>query len=834
MSANSLGMIQNLIRYQIFVLVLIWIQQRPTPKCTMIKTYFKVTVRTLLRDKVTTLINVAGLTLGITTCLILFLIIRDGSSYDTHHSKFDRIYRVVSHSIENGRDFYTEGVPPALSEAIKNDFQEVEEVAFMSYRRSTLISVEQPDGTFKKYDEKKGVVITEPSFFKVFDRSMIIGDAIKGLDDPNEALISRAWADRYFGGEEVAIGKVVKHDDIEYTIRGVMQDYPSTTDLPFDLMLSYSTTKKSFDALAWSSVSDNDNCFFLLKENESIGKVDATMEAFAAKYLGTGDNNERRSQYLTQPMKTVHSDARFGTYNKKMPPSARISLIVIGIFMLIMACINFINLTTAEAVRRTKEVGIRKVLGSSRWQLITKFTGETCIVTVIAVLLSLALTQLLLMPINTFLDTTLSLQMSSDYRIWIFLAALTFGVSLLSGLYPAFVISRFKPAAVLKGTVNMKSVGNFNLRRSLVVMQFFISQLFIVGSIVVIKQLSFIENQDLGFKKDAIITVPIPEKEKVSATSKMRTLKNEIMRIASVEDASLNYSPPSSAGVLSTGFKLIDSNEELTAEVKHIDGRYLDLFAIDLIAGENLTDSDTTNAFIVNEKLVQTAGYASNEEIVGKEMELWGKRFTVRGVVKNFNTRSLGKPIEPVILINDIGGYNNLSVKLTGSNMQNAITEIQKLWEASYPEYLFKYEFLDEQVRNLYRGERKMSTMVTIFSFVAVFIGCLGLFGLISFMANQKVKEVGIRKVLGASVESIVLLFSKEFLKLIAIGFLLAAPASGFVMNKYLQEFAYKIELGPGIFIMALAVAILLALVTVGMKSFKAATADPARSLRSE
>lgn len=800
----------------------------------MLNTYFKVTLRTLLRDKVTTIINLAGLTLGITTCLILFLIIRDGSSYDKHHSKLDRIYRVVSHSIENGRDFYTEGVPPALPEAFRNDFPEVEEVVFTSYRRSTMVSVEQPDGTFKKFDERKGVVVTEPSFFKVFDRGMVIGDAIKGLDDPNEALISRAWANRYFGDIEKAIGKAIKHDDVEYTIRGVMEDYPSTTDLPFDLMLSLTSTRNAFESLGWSSVSDNDNCYFLLKEDQSIEKVNASMEAFAAKYLGTGDDNTRRSEYMIQSMGDVHTDNRYGTYNKKMPPSARISLIAIGTFLLVMACINFINLITAEAVRRTKEVGIRKVLGSSRFQLIQKFTGETCIVTVVAVMLSLSLTQLLLQPMNTFLDMELSLQMGSDHRIWLFLLTLTLGVSLSSGLYPAFVISRFRPVAVLKGNVSMKSAGNFNLRRSLVVMQFFISQLFIIGSIVVVKQMSFIESQDLGFRKEAIVTVPIPEKEDMSPGSKMRTLKNEVMRLSSVEGASLNYSPPSSAGVLSTGFKLTDNSEELTTEVKQVDGNYLDIFAINLIAGEGLGDSDTTNGFLVNEKLVQTAGYGSNEEIIGKEIEFWGKRLPVKGVVRNFNTRSLGKPIEPVILLNDVRGYNNLSIKLTGTNMQSTISDIQKLWEASYPEYLFKYEFLDEQVKNLYRGERKMSTMVTIFSFVAVFIGCLGLFGLISFMANQKVKEVGIRKVLGASVESIVLLFSKEFLKLIAIGFLLAAPASAFVMNKYLQEFAYRIELGPSVFIMALGVAIALALLTVGMKSFKAASADPARSLRSE
>lgn len=517
-----------------------------------------------------------------------------------------------------------------------------------------------------------------------------------------------------------------------------------------------------------------------------------------------------------------------------MPPPARISFIVIAVFLLVMACINFINLTTAEAVRRTREVGIRKVLGSSRWQLITKFVGETCIVTVVSVIASLAFTQLLLQPVNTFTDMSLSLNLAGDFRIWTFLILLTLIVSLVSGLYPAFVLSKFRPASVLKGHINVKSTAGFNLRRTLVVMQFFISQLFIIGTIVVAEQMDYMEDQDLGFRKDAIITIPIPESEKASPTTKMRTLKNEILRISAVHGASLNYSPPSSAGVMTSGFKIVDNSEELSTQVKHVDGDYLDLFAISLVAGQGLGDHDTTDGFIVNEKLVQTAGYASNEEILNKEIEFMGKRLPIKGVVKDFNTRALSKPLEPVILFNDIDGYRNMSIKLTGKNMQSTISEIQKLWENAYPEYLFKYEFLDEQVKNLYRGERKMSTLVTSFSLVAVFIGCLGLFGLISFMANQKTKEVGIRKVLGASVESIVLLFSKEFARLICIGFVLAAPASAYLMNLYLAEFAYRITLGPSIFIMALAATFSIAILTVGFRSFRAASADPVRSLRSE
>jgi ABC-type antimicrobial peptide transport system permease subunit len=696
-----------------------------------------------------------------------------------------------------------------------------------------MIGVEQTDGTLKKYEEAKGLAITQPSFFKIFDRKMLIGDAEKSIDEPNEAIISHKWAVKYFQSDENAIGKTIRFEDHDYSIRGVMEDYPSTTDLPFDLILSYITTKASFDAAGWNSVSDNDNCYFMLKADESISNLESLLPKFVDKYNGEGDANTGEETFLFQPLSNVHTDMRFGNYNKKMPQAAKISFMVIGVFLMLMACINFVNLTTAEAVRRTKEVGIRKALGSSRKQLIMKFTGETFVVTALSVLLSIGVVQFLLVPINSFMDMSLTMKFS-DYRIWLFLIFFTIAVSLLSGIYPAFAISKFKPVDVLKGHLNIKDGSGFNLRRALIVLQFFISQLFLIGTIVVVEQMDFMEEQDLGFRKDAIITVPIPEREDMADKAKMRAFKNEVIRLSGAKAASLNYSPPSSAGVLSSGFKVLEKGEELSAQIKQVDGDYLDLFDIKLLAGSKLGDVDTMAGFVVNEKLAQIAGYTQIEEFVGKEIEFWGKKLPVIGVVKDFNTRSLSKPMEPVILLNDIGGYGNLSVELSSKDMQKTIRQIQTLWEATYPEYIFKYEFLDEQVNNLYRGERKISQMVTVFSVVAIFIGCLGLFGLISFMANQKTKEVGIRKVLGASVNSILYLFLKEFIKLIAIGFVLAAPVSALIMNEYLKEFAYKINLDPMIFIVALGSTLLIAIVTVGFRSLKAASADPVKSLRTE
>jgi putative ABC transport system permease protein len=802
----------------------------------MIKNYLKTAFRSLWREKGSTFINITGLTLGITSSLILFLIITHYISFDNFHTKRDRIYRVVHHSKGNNGLDYSAGVPAVLPEAFKNDFTEAEEVVFTSYRAGSLISIPQANGELKKFNENNGLVFTQPTFFKIFDRKILMGDAQKGLDEPNEAIISEKSANLYFGKEDV-IGETVIHNNIEYKITAVMEDFPSNTDFPFGLMLSYATIKKELDDHGWNSVWSDEQCYFLLKEGENIDKLEARVPEFVKKYYG--DDNEDEFAYTFQPLKDLHFDDRYSNYTYNVTPrTVLVSLAVIAVFLIITACINFINLTTAEAIKRSKEVGIRKSLGSSRAQLVFQFLGESSLVTLVAVILSVAGTQLALIYLNPFLDLSLALNLATDVRIWFFLIAIIVVVSGLSGLYPSFVVSAFRPALALKNMSGVKNSSGYNLRRGLVVMQFFISQFFIIGTIVLIQQMDFFDKKDLGFSKEAIVNISIPVEEKPAyeneGVSKMRTLKNEILTISGVEKASLNNRPPSSGSVSGTGFKIEGKEENFGTQVKTIDDDYIDLFKMHLVAGQNIVDMDTATGFLVNEKLVKTVGYASNQEIIGKEIKMWGKRLPVVGVIKDFHTVSLSDAIEPVILLNRIRNYGNLSIKLNAADMQGVIKQVQQKWEAAYPDFIFGYEFLDDEIKGFYEGERKMSTMITIFASLAIVIGCLGLFGLATFMANQKTKEIGVRKVLGASVESIVILFSKEFVKLIVIGFLLAAPASWYVMNGYLDQFQYKITIGPMIFVTGIGVTFLIAMLTVGFKSFKAATINPAQSLKSE
>jgi putative ABC transport system permease protein len=794
----------------------------------MFRNYFRAALRSLLRERTSTLLNIAGLTLGIAGSLILFLIVTNGNSYDRYHSKFDRIYRIVTRSTGNNGDTFTAGVPPVLPDAFRNDFPEAEEVAFTSYRRGSMVSVVQQDGQLKKYEEPTGVVFTQTSFFNIFDRAILIGSE-KALDEPNQAIISRRWAIKYFGKEDVT-GEIIKYDKSDFKIAAVMEDFPPNTDLPFDLMLSYSTIKRSMDKNGWGGIADSDNCYFLLKEREPFDKVDQRMSAFTKKYVGSGDDNNTGSTFLIQTLKELHSDVRFGTYNKHMPPAASMTFTAIGIFLLITACINFINLTTAEAIKRTKEVGIRKALGSSRGELIMKYMLETFLITTVAVFLSLAIAQLALEFLNPFLDLSLSINLMTDITLWIFLAGITITVSLLSGLYPAIAASSFRPVLALKNQLSSTPSSGATLRKGLVVLQFFISQFFIISTIVTVMQMDFVQRYDMGFNKEAIITVPIP----VSEGSKMRTLKNEILALPGVETATLNSTPPAANSVTSTDFKMTGGQDRFKTQIKQIDGDYLKVFGIDLIAGQDLADSDSINGLIVNSRLAKIAGFENREEIVGKEIELWGNHYPVKGVVKNFNTSSLEQHIEPIILFTNIDNFRKLSIKLKPADIDETLVAIQAKWSQTYPEYIFSYSFLDEQIANLYRGDRKMMTLLNIFSCIAVCIGCLGLFGLVTFMANRKTKEIGLRKVLGASVQSIMGLFSKEFVKLLLIAFVLAAPAAGFLMHTFLQEFAYRIQLGPTVFLAALGATFLIAFLTVGYRSFRSASANPVNALRSE
>lgn len=801
----------------------------------MLKNYFITAFRNLWRSKGSTLINLSGLTLGVTTSLILFLLVRNQSGFDDFHSKKEKIYRAVYSSDGNQGRNYTAGVPPVFPDAFRIDFPEAEEVIFTSYRgNGAMVTIPQTQGAPKKYEEKRGVVYTEPGYFNIFDRKVLMGDGLKGLDEPNEAILSKGYAVKYFGKED-AIGEVLSFEGKEYKVSAIVEDSPSNTDLPFDVMLSYITIRKERDEVGWGGIWSDEHCYFLLKQGANVSEIERRIPDFVKKYY---DQNSENSSYSMQPLAEVHFDDRYGNYNyKTISIQMLTSLGVIGVFLIITACINFINLVTAESIKRSKEVGIRKTLGSSRGQLIAQFLGESSLITVIAVLLSVSFAQLGLSFLNPFLELHITMDFIQDTTLWLFLLGVTAVVGILSGLYPSMIVSGFKPIFAIKNQISNRNSSGFLLRRGLVVLQFFISQFFIIGTIVLVSQMNYFRSKDLGFKKDAIITIPIPENEGSGAdgaSSRMKTFRDEVSRIGGIELTSLCRTPPSSGNVQSTDFKIEGKEDRFGTQLKIADAHYLDLYGLQLVAGSNISESDTAQGFLVNEKLASMVGFNNPQDILGKKISSAGQNLPVVGVVKNFHTMSLHEPIEATILFSRIRRYEALSMKINPINIQQTIKEVQNKWEATYPDYIFSYRFLDEEIKEFYEQEEKMSSLLTVFTSVAIFIGCLGLFGLATFMANQKTKEIGVRKVLGASVESIVLIFSKEYVKLIVLGFALAAPVAWYVMNQWLSDFAYKIEIGPSIFLIGLGITFLIALVTVGYRSIRAATINPVDSLRSE
>lgn len=805
----------------------------------MIKNYLITAYRALLRQKGTALLNISGLMLGITGSILLFLLLQHHTGFDKFQSKYDRIYRVTTSSKgNNGEMNYTSGIPSVLPPAFRLDFPEAEEVILTQYFGGALILIPQPNGEFKKFDENAGVGYTEQNYFRIFDRKAISGDLEKALDEPLEAVISEKLATKYYGKTDV-IGETFKFQDREFKIGAVMDHTPFNTDMPFNILLSYETIRKGNEEKGWGSIWSDEQCYFLLKEGESIASVESRMEAFGKKH--NNEDNYDDTRFVISPFSELHFDERFGNYNyNTVSKSNLVALGIIALLLILTASINFINLATAEAVKRSKEVGIRKALGSSRSQLIWQFLGETSLVTFLALVLSLVLAQVSLTYVNSFLELELSLNLLTNTSIIIYILAVFILVSIFSGLYPALVISGFKPVVALKNMINSKNSSGYRLRQGLVVTQFFISQFLVIVTIIIVSQMNYFKAKDLGFRKDAIISIPLPEQENPATdstgTSKMRTLAHEIAQMAGVEKYSLCFTPPSSGSVMGTGFLMEGEGDDKRkdTQVKAADGNYVDVFDLKIIAGGNLDDYDTARSVLVNRKLTEIAGFTNPDEIIGRRIRIHRRFLPVAGVVENFHTTSLGNEIEPTVMFNRIDRYQNLSLRITPEAFQRILPDIQKKWEAAYPESIFSYQFLDESIKNFYRSEERSSTMLTVFSSLAIAIGCLGLFGLATFLANQKTKEIGVRKVLGASVESILFLFSKEFIKLIVFGFCLAAPLAWYLMDQYLAQFAYKISIGPSVFLMGLGVTFVIAFVTVGYRSLRAAMVNPAQSLKSE
>ena len=804
----------------------------------MFKNYFKIAWRNIVRHKGYSIINISGLSVGIAACLLIFVVLQFELSYNTFNPNFKNIYHLVTEQKhEEGID-YNPGVSVPALDALRIDFPQVKFAALNSSYGSqiTVVSNGSDAASDKKFIEPIGVLYMEPQFFDIFHADWLSGDK-NALAQPNMVVLDKTTANKYFGDWEQAMGKTLKMDNrVTLKVAGVIKDVPANSDIPLKVMASYITWKQTPDGkLDWHSLSSNHQIFLQLPNNLSVESFDKQLVGFTKKF--SDDKRLVSRVHFAQPLSELHFDTRVGnTLGDHIISKAILKTLgLIAVLIIIMASINFINLSTAQSVGRSKEVGIRKVLGSTRKQLIVQIIGETTMIIIGSVILAVAIAKLALPYLKNIASVPEDIALLNVGTI-LFLIATMVVVILLSGIYPALVISGFKPVLALKNKITAASIGGIPLRRALVVGQFAIAQLLIIGTIVAVNQMDFVNQADLGFNKNAVLV--IPGSSDSLSLSKMQALKQQLLQNPEVKSVSFSSDVPSSENNWSSNFYFNNSQKDVTFNtfLKYGDADYFKTFGLKFAAGHGYDVSDTARQAVVNETIIHKLGIRNAQDAIGKTIRIGGGGvwMPIVGVVKDFKTNSLRDAVKPIVISPVKTFESQVAVKFETKNITRTVAGIQKLWESTYPEYAYNGFFLDESIAQFYRQENQLALIYKIFAGIAILISCLGLYGLVSYMAVQRTKEVGVRKVLGASVFSIVLLFSKEFMILIAISFVFAMPMAWYFMTDWLQNFAYRIPLTAGVFVLAIGASLVIAWLTVGYKAVRAALVNPVRSLRSE
>ncbi|MDI3321708.1 ABC transporter permease [Pinibacter soli] len=799
----------------------------------MLKNYFKIAWRNLTRNRAFTIINVLGLTLGVACCILIYTLIMHHLSFDNFHNNKDRIYRVVSEYHDGDESGYNQGLTSPVGKAIRNTTTFAEQVARVISFDNELISLPK-EKEVKKFQEPRGIAFAEPSFFSILNYPLVMGNQNTILSSPNAAVITQKLAKKYFGSEEAAMNKTIRIENkTDFIITGILKDLPNNTDRHQEIYVSYANLKDysewmADDANSWQGTYSECHCFVLLKKGITPAVANAALAGIVANHYNGREAKARK--FTVQPLADIHFDTKYDANTDKKYLWA---LALIAVFLITTACVNFINLATAQALNRAKEIGIRKVLGSMRSQLFWQFIVETLIITLFAFCLAYWIAKTTVPYLNNLLHVEMELTFFNNYKLLLFLPLLLLIVVFLSGSYPGLVLARFQPALALKSKLSQKHIGGFSLRRILVITQFAISQMLIIGAIVIASQMHYSQNADMGFTKDAIVVVPVPDTTKI----KMSNMRDRLSSLAGVEKISYCFQPPAADRNNSSAafFNNNPEPEHWSANQKNADENYLSTFGLKLIAGRNFMPSDTTREYVVNETFVKNLGLQP-KDIIGKNISVNGPnhKFPVVGVVKDFYNHSFHNKIEPLVIYPDYGRYIASAIKINMNNIKTILPAIEKIWNEEYPDYVYSHEFVDDKVNSFYETDVMMLRLIQIFTGIAVFIGCLGLYGLVSFMAVRKTKEIGVRKVLGASVPNILWIFGKEFSKLLLIAFVIAAPIGWWAMHKYLDDFVYRINIGAGIFILSILATLIIAAITVGYRSARAALANPATSLRTE
>ncbi|GAA3992075.1 ABC transporter permease [Mucilaginibacter dorajii] len=809
----------------------------------MIRNYLRSALRNITRHKFISFINIFGLTIGLTCCLLIVVYVVNELSYDKFNANADDIYRVTrSFNTADGIDnLHLGAVAPPFGPLLKNEFPDIKKVTRILSNGDVVIRYKD------KLFNEKGSYFADENLFDLFSVKTIQGDPKTALAEPFSVMLTPEMARKYFGNED-PMNKEFRFDNqYNFKVTGIFEPFPANAQLHPQLLLSFNTLNDSaIYGKKGLETNWGNNSFFtylLFPKGYNVDHVAAQFPAFLDKYVHFPGQpaNFRESKFSKlhfQKLLDIHLNSHLDDELEQNGDIKRVYIFsAIALFILLIACINYMNLSTARSTLRAKEIGIRKVIGAQQKEIITQFLSESVLITAFSLILALGITWLIMPLINKFSGLQLSFNSLYQPQIILVIIAMPFVIGIISGIYPAIFMSSFKPIKVLKGILKVGS-GNISFRKVLVVLQFSISIILIVATTIVFQQLRYMQQKSLGFSKDHLLTMG-----NAFNPSQFDAFRNEVMRDGNIKDVGRSSRIPSGRLLDDQGIQVMQGGalQPVKAAVKYIntDYSFIPTYGMKMAAGRNFSkDFGTdTNNYVINVAASKVLGWKTPESAIGKEISYGGTNGKVIGVVNDFHFESLHQNIIPLLMRMPSfanSNYGRMSVKIDGNHVQSAISTLEQAWKKYQPERPFEYTFLDEKFQQLYDSEQQQGTLFTIFSFIAIFIACLGLFGLSAFTISQRVKEIGVRKVLGASIPQIVTELSKDFLKLVFIASIIALPIAWYSMNKWLLDFAFRINIQWWVFVMAGIIAVLIAFVTISFQSIKAASANPVKSLRSE
>lgn len=799
----------------------------------MIKNYLLTALRNFQKQKLSTLIHVIGLSLGLIGGLVIFLFVHHHFSTDTFYPNANRIYRVVLDiHIENGSIEYEPGTSLPMAQTLKNEYATIEQAGFCrKFYSAPTISLLNQQGERTQLIEESGVAYADNQFIKMFDLHFIEGDVNTAMIGPNQVLLTRQQARKYFGNQE-AIGQTINiNNKADLEVVGIVEDYPSNTDFDIDVWISLPTLtvlQPNYQTENYKWIGNKNWTFVKLAKNSDASAINKQLPTFVSKYLG---DNFKHWKFHLQPLAEMHFDTRYhGTIRKPL----LWLLSAVAVLIVLVACINFINLSTAQALSRSREVGVRKSMGSTRSQLFWQFIGETALLIGITLVLSAIFLVITLPQLNYWIGTNLTLQSLANPSILALIILLAIGIIFLAGSYPAIVLAGFDPIQALKNKISSGVAGGYQFRKWLVAFQFTVSQAFIIGALIILYQMNYFQKVDTGFREDAILTVDIPR----SNYSTLATFRNRLQQFPAIGEVSFHHRPPM-ATMNDGGYVKFDNQDQWTSFLvrdRWADEHYIDTYDLELLAGRNLIIRDSATEFLVNEEFVRQLGVSSPEDVISKHLFEGNAAVqgVIVGVVSDFHHRSLQNPIEPVVIYPYPRLFRQAGIQIQPRNFTETLQTIQTLWEGTFPDQVFSYQLLEDSLSELYEKERTMSRLVLIFTIASIIICCLGLLGLVTYTISQRTKEVGVRKVLGASVIDILMLLSKDLFILLLISFVLSVPIANYFMQEWLTNFSYRIPIQWWMFILGGGLILFIALFSVGIQTVKAAVQNPVDSLRDE